>query len=153
MGTQGWRVGDAPGCIPDTVNGFDYLHQVYTLARHDYTGRGTVPVLFDKHSRTIINNESAEIIEMLNSAFDAFGDAGLDFFPAELRAEMAALNTKNNECISGGGGRAGGAAARGAGGGAGGAGGAARGGGGGRRARRRGRRGARGAAAGGRGGT
>ena len=102
MGTQGWRFGDAPGCIPDTVNGFDYLHQVYTLARHDYTGRVTVPVLFDKHTRTIINNESAEIIEMLNSAFDAFGDAGLDFFPAALRAEMDALNAKIYECINNG---------------------------------------------------
>src|SRR3569623_3839718 len=102
MGTQGWRFGDAPGCIPDTVNGFDYLHQVYTLARHDYTGRVTVPVQFDKHTRTIINNESAELIEMLNSAFDAIGDASLDFFPAALRAEKDRLYAEIYECVNNG---------------------------------------------------
>lgn len=94
MGEHGWQFADAPDCIPDTVNGCDYLHQIYTLAQPRYSGRVTVPVLFDKETRTIVNNESAEIIEMLNSAFDAYGDATVNFFPAERRAEMDALNAE-----------------------------------------------------------
>jgi len=61
-------------------------------AKPDYTGRVTVPVLWDKHARTIVNNESSEIIRMFNSAFDAWGDASLDFYPADLRAEIDAVN-------------------------------------------------------------
>src|SRR3569623_3275491 len=94
MGEHGWRFADTPGCIADTVNGCDYLHQSYTLAQPRYSGRGTVPVLFDKETGTIVNNESAEIIEMLNSAFDAYGDATVNFFPAERRAEMDAVNSE-----------------------------------------------------------
>jgi len=92
MGGDGWTFSDGPGCIPDTVNGARHLHQVYTLAKPDYTGRVTVPVLWDKQKRTIVNNESAEIIRMLNSAFDVFGDASLDFYPAALRTEIDRLN-------------------------------------------------------------
>ncbi len=102
MGEQGWRFSAAPGCIPDTVNGFDYLHQLYTSVRSAYSGRVTVPVLFDKETRSIVNNESAEIIEMLNSAFDAYGDATVDFFPAELRAEMDVLNAEVYEHVNNG---------------------------------------------------
>ncbi len=94
MGADGWAFGDDPGCIPDTVNGARFLHEVYTLAKRDYTGRVTVPVLWDKQKKTIVNNESAEIIRMLNSAFDAFGDASLDFYPPELRAEIDAINAE-----------------------------------------------------------
>jgi putative glutathione S-transferase len=92
MGKQGWEFGECPGCIPDTVNGFRYLHRVYSLARPDYTGQVTVPVLWDKQTRTIVNNESSEIIRMLNSAFDAFGDATVDFYPAELRPVIDEIN-------------------------------------------------------------
>jgi putative glutathione S-transferase len=92
MAEHGWEFGDAPGTIPDTVNGARYLHEVYTRAKHDYTGRVTVPVLWDRQKQTIVNNESAEIIRMLNSEFDAFGDASLDFYPEDLRAEIDALN-------------------------------------------------------------
>lgn len=92
MGDKGWQFSDGPGCIPDTVNGLDYLHQLYTQEKADYTGRVTVPVLFDKLTRRIVSNESAEIIEMLNSAFDAFGDASVNFFPPELRVKMDALD-------------------------------------------------------------
>ncbi len=102
MGEQGWRFSDAPGCIPDGVNGFDYLHQLYTQEKPDFNGRVTVPVLFDKQTRRIVNNESAEIIELFNSAFDAYGDASVNFFPAELRAEMAALNAEIYEHINNG---------------------------------------------------
>jgi len=89
MGEQGWSFSDGPGCIPDTVNDFDYLHEIYTLSRPDYTGRVTVPVLFDKQTRTIVNNESSEIIRILN---DAFGGADVDFFPKDLEEEMKTVN-------------------------------------------------------------
>jgi glutathionyl-hydroquinone reductase len=92
MGADGWTFSDAPGAIPDSVNGARHLHEIYTLAKPDYTGRVTVPVLWDKHEKTIVNNESAEIIRMLNSEFDAFGDASLDFYPEDLRQRIDELN-------------------------------------------------------------
>jgi len=99
MGPQGWAFSDAPGCIPDTVNGCTYLHQLYTQVQVDYTGRVTVPVLFDKHSHTIVNNESSEIIRMLN---DVFGGSGPDFFPEELVDEMNAVNAEVYDGINNG---------------------------------------------------
>jgi putative glutathione S-transferase len=91
-GLNGWVFGNGSDCIPDTVNGYDYLYQVYTQAKPDYTGKVTVPVLWDKHLGTIVNNESSEIIRMLNSEFDAFSDATVDFYPQELRAEIDEIN-------------------------------------------------------------
>ena len=85
MGAQGWTFSDNPGCIPDSVNGAAYLHQIYSTAKADYTGRVTVPVLWDKKSKTIVNNESSEIIRMFNSEFNDFGDASIDFYPEALR--------------------------------------------------------------------
>jgi putative glutathione S-transferase len=76
-------------------DGVFHVHQVYTAARPDYTGRATVPVLWDRKTRTIVNNESSEIIRMLNSEFDAFGDAALDLYPTALRAEI----DDTNRCI------------------------------------------------------
>lgn len=90
---QGWVFGDTPGSIPDTVNGKTRLHEVYTLADPSYTGRVTVPVLWDKAQGTIVSNESAEIIRMLNSAFDGVGaDASKDFYPEPLRAGIDEIN-------------------------------------------------------------
>ncbi len=91
-GSEGWFFSDAPGCIPDTVNGARYLREVYLKAKADYTGRVSVPVLWDKATDAIVNNESPEIIRIFNSAFDAFGDPTLDFYPAELRGEIDAVN-------------------------------------------------------------
>jgi putative glutathione S-transferase len=73
-------------------NGAFHIHQVYSAARHDYTGRATVPVLWDRKTKTIVNNESSEIIRMLNSAFDEFGDGSIDLYPAALRDEIDAVN-------------------------------------------------------------
>ena len=84
------------------VNGTFHVHQVYTAAMPDYTGRATVPVLWDRKTRTIVNNESSEIIRMLNSAFDEFGDASLDFYPAALRREIDAVNAFVYDAVNNG---------------------------------------------------
>ena len=99
-GDEGWFFSDAPGCIPDSVNGAHYLREVYVRAKADYTGRVSVPVLWDKATGTIVNNESPEIIRMFNSAFDAFGDATLDFYPADLRGEIDAVNAEVFEHVN-----------------------------------------------------
>ncbi|HEY9605989.1 MAG TPA: glutathione S-transferase C-terminal domain-containing protein [Allocoleopsis sp.] len=91
-GPEGWVFSNGKDCIPDTANGYQYLHQVYTQAKPDYTGKVTVPVLWDKFQRTIVNNESSEIIRMLNSEFDAFGDASVNLYPQELQAEIDEIN-------------------------------------------------------------
>lgn len=99
---HGWAFGDGPGCVPDTVNGFAYLHEVYTRARPGYSGRVTVPVLWDKATSTIVNNESAEIIRMLNSEFDAFTGSKTDFYPNSLRAEIDSINAFVYENVNNG---------------------------------------------------
>ncbi|MFC7738768.1 glutathione S-transferase family protein [Roseomonas sp. GCM10028921] len=92
MGENGWTFEDGPGVIPDTVNGARFLHQVYTAADPRASGRATVPVLWDKARGTIVSNESAEIIRMLDHAFDDVGARGGDHLPGDLRAEIDALN-------------------------------------------------------------
>jgi putative glutathione S-transferase len=83
--------GVAPkGGVP--TGGAFHVHQVYTAARPDYTGRTTVPLLWDRKTRTIVNNESSEIIRMLNSAFDEWGDADLDLYPQALRHDIDEIN-------------------------------------------------------------
>ncbi len=92
VGPRGWSFGAGPGTIPDTVNGFDHLDQLYSRAAPDFTGRTTVPVLWDKAEGTIVNNESSEIIRMLNSEFEAWGEASLDLYPEALRPQIDAVN-------------------------------------------------------------
>jgi putative glutathione S-transferase len=92
MGEDGWTFRAEEGATGDTLYRLDCLHQIYTMADPNYSGRVTVPLLWDKQEKTIVNNESSEIIRMLNSAFDAWGDAGLDFYPEALRAEIDAVN-------------------------------------------------------------
>jgi putative glutathione S-transferase len=92
MEQPGWKFADFPGATPDTVNGFDFMHQLYTLAQPDYSGIVTVPVLWDKKRRTIVNNESSEIIRMLNSAFNALTGNTEDYYPQALRAEIDEIN-------------------------------------------------------------
>ena len=90
MGEQGWRFG--PDAEEDTLNGKEHLNQVYLIADPRYTGRVSVPMLWDKERRTIVSNESPEIIRMLNSAFDAFTNNRTDYYPAALRNEIDATN-------------------------------------------------------------
>ncbi len=92
MGENGWTFEREEGATGDTLYDLDFLHQIYTKADPHYSGRVTVPVLWDKKEETIVNNESSEIIRMLNSAFDEWGDRSLDFYPAPLRAEIDAVN-------------------------------------------------------------
>ncbi|MBT5413008.1 MAG: glutathione S-transferase family protein [Rhodospirillaceae bacterium] len=102
MGDEGWVFGEGPGATKDTVNGFDRLHEVYAKADPDYTGRVVVPVLWDKQQETIVNNESSEIIRMLNGAFGAAGAEGPDYYPEELRAEIDAINAPVYEHVNNG---------------------------------------------------
>ena len=94
MGDQGWQFDDGPGTTPDTVNGKQRLGEIYLLANPRYTGRVSVPVLWDKKRHTIVNNESPEIIRMLNSAFAAFTNDRTDYYPADLRAEIDRINAR-----------------------------------------------------------
>ncbi len=92
MGEVGWTFKNAE--LPDTVNNAELLHEIYTAAQKDYSGRVTVPVLWDKETRTIVSNESSEIIRMLNNAFDEVGAIPGDYYPEPLRAEIDALNDR-----------------------------------------------------------
>ena len=92
MGEEGWTFEPGAGVIPDPVHGAEKLHQIYTAAKPDYTGRVTVPVLWDRERGTIVSNESAEIIRMFNSAFDGLTGNDLDFYPEALRGEIDAIN-------------------------------------------------------------
>jgi putative glutathione S-transferase len=102
MHDDGWEFSDAPGCIPDTVNGFRHLREAYTAADPSYSGRVTVPVLWDREKRTIVNNESSEIIRMLNSAFDAFTTVRDDYYPQALRARIDEINALVYERVNNG---------------------------------------------------
>ncbi len=93
MGPQGWDFGEYPDATGDNLYSFKYLHEAYVLAQPDYSGIVTVPVLWDKQRHTIVNNESSEIIRMLNQAFDNWGNADIDFYPAHLQGEIDAINS------------------------------------------------------------
>ena len=80
-----WEFSDEPGCIPDTVNGTQYLWQLYLKADPKYSGRVTVPVLWDIQNGTIVNNESREIIWMFDIEFNAFAKQNINFYPEHLQ--------------------------------------------------------------------
>ena len=94
MGERGWEFGTGPGMVADTVNGKERLGEIYLLADPRYTGRVSVPVLWDKARRTIVNNESPEIIRMLNSAFAGLTNDRADYYPAALRDEIDRVNAR-----------------------------------------------------------
>lgn len=99
---EGWRFGDYPGAGRDTVNRATYLHEIYTRADPNFTGRTTVPALWDKQRRTIVNNESADLLRMFNSGFGALGDASIDLYPEDLRDRIDALNAEVYESLNNG---------------------------------------------------
>jgi glutathionyl-hydroquinone reductase len=102
MAENGWTFADGPGVLPDTIHGARSLHEVYTRAQPKYTGRVTVPVLWDKSTDTVVNNESSEIIRMFNSAFDACGAAPGDYYPEELRPDIEAWNARIYDTVNNG---------------------------------------------------
>jgi putative glutathione S-transferase len=93
MGEEGWTFDDGPGVVPDPF-GARRLYEVYLRSDAAFTGRVTVPVLWDKKRGTIVSNESSEIIRMLNTAFDGVGATPGDFYPADLRDEIDRLNAR-----------------------------------------------------------
>lgn len=94
LGNQGWQFGGFDGANLDEINGAEFMHQLYTKADPDFTGRATAPVLWDKQSGTIVNNESADIIRMLNTAFADLAPNNVNLFPDELANDIDALNAE-----------------------------------------------------------
>lgn len=89
---HGWTFEEAEGVVADPVFQADYMHQIYTAADPDYSGRVTIPVLWDKQQNRLVSNESSEIIRMLNSAFDGIGAKPGDYYPKALRTEIDSIN-------------------------------------------------------------
>ena len=92
MGDKGWTFAEGAGVIADPIVNASYLYEVYVAAKPDYTGRVTVPILWDKKTNTIVSNESSEIILMLNSAFDEVGATDVNFLPKAFLAEIDTIN-------------------------------------------------------------
>lgn len=92
---DGWRFGeDVPGSSVDEAEGFTHLHRAYAASMPDYTGIVSVPVLWDKRTRQIVNNESSDIVRMLNDAFDDYTERQQDYYPAHLRQEIDRKNKR-----------------------------------------------------------
>jgi putative glutathione S-transferase len=102
MAEDGWTFAPGENVIPDTVNGVAFLHELYTRADPAYSGRVSVPVLWDKRQNTIVSNESSEIIRMFNSAFDEVGASSGDYYPEPLRSEIDAVNARVYETVNNG---------------------------------------------------
>ena len=102
MAENGWTFAEGDGVIPDPIHDADYMYQVYQAADASYTGRVTVPVLWDKEKQTIVSNESADIIRMLNSAFDGIGATEGDYYPEPLREEIDEINARVYDTVNNG---------------------------------------------------
>jgi putative glutathione S-transferase len=102
MAEQGWTFSAGEGVIPDPLFNSRFLHEIYARADAHYNGRASVPILWDQHTQTIVNNESSEIIRMFNSAFDAVGAQPGDYYPRDKRAEIDELNTRIYDTINNG---------------------------------------------------
>jgi putative glutathione S-transferase len=93
---------EAPECTLDEINGFHYLHQAYSAADPHYTGKVTIPVLWDKKTNTIVNNESSEIIRMFNSEFAGIAGSDTDYYPEALRGQIDEINAFTYDTINNG---------------------------------------------------
>ena len=102
MADHGWTFEQGDGVIPDPISQAEYMHQVYTAAMPDYSGRVTVPVLWDKKQGTVVSNESAEIIRMFNSAFDDIGATPGDYYPEDLRNQIDEINARIYSSVNNG---------------------------------------------------
>jgi len=94
MAENGWTFAEGDGVVADPIHDADYMYQVYQAADSSYTGRVTVPVLWDRNKNTIVSNESADIIRMFNSAFDGIGATEGDYYPEDLREEIDEINAR-----------------------------------------------------------
>lgn len=102
MAENGWTFEPDEGVVPDPVMNADYLYEMYTKVEPDYSGRVTVPVLYDLKRDKIVNNESSEIMRMLNSAFDHLGAKEGDYIPEDLLPEIDAINEQVYDSINNG---------------------------------------------------
>ena len=102
MAENGWTFEDGPGVVADPVMDADYMHEIYTKVDPEYSGRVTVPVLYDLKTDQIVNNESSEIMRMFNSAFDSLGGKEGDFAPEELLPEIDEMNERVYDAINNG---------------------------------------------------
>jgi putative glutathione S-transferase len=102
LGEQGWSFATGEGVVPDALFNSRYLHEVYTRADASYSGRASVPVLWDRHTQTIVNNESADIIRMFGSAFNGVGATPGDYYPADKRAEIDTINARVYDTLNNG---------------------------------------------------
>jgi glutathionyl-hydroquinone reductase len=102
MGEQGWTFAPGEGVVADPLYNSRYVHELYSRADGEYTGRATVPVLWDQHTQTIVNNESSEILRMLGSAFDSVGARPGDYYPKPLREEIDAVNQRIYDTLNNG---------------------------------------------------
>ena len=102
MRENGWTFEPEPGVTPDPILGAEYLHQLYTHADSTYSGRVTVPVIWDKKNQTIVSNESADIIRMFNTAFDAIGAKVGDYYPPPLQDEIDKINAEIYDKVNNG---------------------------------------------------
>lgn len=102
MLAKGWEFSENPGAIPDPLFGAKTMADIYVKADPKYSGRVTVPVLWDKQENTIVSNESSEIIRMFNSAFDDLTDNTLDFYPEALREKIDTINEKVYHTVNNG---------------------------------------------------
>jgi putative glutathione S-transferase len=102
MGDHGWTFAGGEGVVPDPLYNTRYLYELYARADETYSGRATVPILWDQHTQTIVNNESADIIRMLGSAFDQAGAKPGDYYPRALRGEIDAVNQRVYDTLNNG---------------------------------------------------
>jgi len=99
---NGWTFAAGPGVVPDPIFGARFLYEIYARAVPHYTGRVTVPMLWDKKTGTIVNNESSEIIRMFNSAFGGCGATAGDYYPKDIRPDIDALNERIYDAVNNG---------------------------------------------------
>ncbi len=102
MGENGWTFETDEHTLPDTINNSDFLYQVYIKAKSDYSGRVTVPILWDKQNNTIVSNESSEIIRIFNSAFDEIGATPVNYYPEKLSSEIDRINVRVYNTVNNG---------------------------------------------------
>jgi glutathionyl-hydroquinone reductase len=102
MAEHGWSFASGEGVIPDPLYNSRYVYELYARADAEYSGRATVPVLWDQHTQTIVNNESTDIIRMLGSAFDQVGAKAGDYYPHPLRSDIDAVNQRIYDTLNNG---------------------------------------------------